>query len=152
MHHTKSKADIGLTKVIADLTIKGYVPCIPLSEHQPYDLIAIDTHGRAIRIQVKYSSLKKNGVVDVRFRRNWSDRNGTHTVRYSQNEFDYYAIYCPEKDAALYVKNRPDCPKAIRFSETANGQSQNIKWYRDYLTLNGESSETIRRTPETVKT
>ena len=41
MHHTKTKADIGLTKVIADLTVKGYIPCIPLSEHQPYDVVAI---------------------------------------------------------------------------------------------------------------
>ncbi|MFC1480602.1 group I intron-associated PD-(D/E)XK endonuclease, partial [Candidatus Omnitrophota bacterium] len=41
MHHTKSKADLGLAKVIADLIQKGYVPCIPLSEHQPYDLLAV---------------------------------------------------------------------------------------------------------------
>ena len=137
MHHTKTKADIGLTKVIADLTLKGYVPCIPLSEHQPYDLVAIDGHGHALKLQVKYAGLKRNGIVEVSFRRNWSDRNGTHTVHYSRDEFDYYAIYCPEKDTTLYVKNSPDCPKAIRFTETGNHQSQNVKWFRDYLKLNG---------------
>jgi len=38
MHHTKAKADKGLARVIADVVDKGGTPCIPLSEHQPYDL------------------------------------------------------------------------------------------------------------------
>lgn len=31
-------------------------------------------------------------------------------------------------------------------------QNQNVKWFRDYLILSRESSETIRCTPEMVKT
>ncbi len=41
MHYTKVKADIGVATTIADLTDKGYVQCIPLSEHQPYDLVVV---------------------------------------------------------------------------------------------------------------
>jgi len=128
MHHTKVKGDIGLTKVMADLTFKGYIPCIPLSE------------------------LKSDGTVDVRFRRCWADRNGTHISRYSKDEFDYYALYCPERDVVMYVPNSEDCPKVIRFEKTANNQSLQVKWYNDYLKLGRESSETIRCTPEMVKT
>ena len=152
MHHTKAKADIGLTKVISDLTIKGYVPCVPLSEHQPYDIVAIVNNGTAFKLQVKYASLKSNGTVEVRFRRNWADKYGTHTEHYSKDEFDYYAIYCPERDTVFYVPNSPQCPKAIRFDKPANNQMQDVKWAKDYLMLGRKSSETIRCTPEMVKT
>ena len=152
MHHTKTKADIGVAKVISDLTIKGYVPCIPLSEHQPYDIVAIAKDGRAYKLQVKYASLKDNGTIEVRFRTSWTDKNGTHIRHYTKEEFDYYAVYCAEKDVVLYVPNDPGCPKAIRFEKAANNQSCSVKWANDYLKLERKSSETIRCTPETVKT
>ena len=152
MHHTKAKGDIGLTQVIADLTTKGCIPCIPLSEHQPYDIIAISNNKRMFRLQVKYASLKDNGTIEVKFRRSWADRKGSHTKHYSKDEFDFYALYCPERDIVLYVPNSPDCPKAIRFNKAANNQKQCVKWFYDYLKLSRESSETIRRTPEMAKT
>ena len=141
-----------MAKVISDLVEKGHVPCIPLSEHQPYDLVAILNDGASIKIQVKYATLKNNGTVEVRFRRNWSDKNGTHSEHYGEQEFDYYAVYCPEKETVLYVPNSSDCPKAIRFDKSANNQKQNIKWANNYLDIKRESSETIRHTPEMVKT
>ncbi|MBI4335731.1 MAG: hypothetical protein HY589_03645 [Candidatus Omnitrophica bacterium] len=141
-----------MTKVIGDLTLKGYVPCIPLSEHQAYDIIAIGKTGEAFKIQVKYATLKSNGTVEVRFRTSWADKNGTHIRHYSKKDFDYYAIYCPEKDKVLYVLNDPNCPKNIRFDKTANNQNCHVKWANNYLKLERESSETIRCTPEMVKT
>lgn len=152
MHHTKAKADIGLAKVIVDLTSKGYVPCIPLSEHQSYDLLAVAPDGVVSKLQVKYASMKKNNTVEVRFRTSWADRNGTHIKRYGEHEFDYYAIYCSRVDRVIYVPNSLDCPKAVRFDKSANGQSRRVHWYLDYLDLDRKSSETIRCTPETVKT
>ncbi|MBU0604687.1 MAG: hypothetical protein KKH77_00160 [Candidatus Omnitrophica bacterium] len=152
MHHTKMKADIGVAKVISDLTVKGYVPCIPLSEHQPYDLVAISDSGDVFKIQVKYASLKSNGTIEVRFRSSWADRNGTHIRHYRKEDFDFYAVYCPEKDKVLYIPNDPKCPKAIRFEKAMNNQNLHVKWADDYLKLEWESSETIRCTPEMAKT
>jgi hypothetical protein len=152
MHHTKYKGDIGLAKVISDLFEKGYVPCIPLSEHQPYDLVAVLAKGVTVKLQVKYASLRKNGTIEVRFRRNWVDNIGIHTEHYKKEEFDYYAVYCPEKEIVLYVPNNVGCPKAIRFDKPANNQKQSVKWANDYLEIKRESSETIRHTPEMVKT
>ncbi|MBI4669556.1 MAG: hypothetical protein HY747_10325 [Elusimicrobia bacterium] len=151
-HHTKAKADIGLTQVIADLTTKGHVPCIPLSEHQPYDIVVIEAQGRVSKLQVKYATLKKNGTVEVRFRRSWADRNGSHVKAYSKEEFDYYAIFCPQRNTVLYVPNSDNCPKVIRFTKSANCQKRNVHWFQNYLDFKGESSETIRCTPEMVKT
>ena len=105
-----------------------------------------------LKLQVKYATLKPNKTVEVRFRTSWSDKHGTHVRHYSREQFDYYAIYCPEKDIVLYVPNSSDCPKAIRFEKTANNQKCDVKWAKDYLKLDRESSETIRCTPETAKT
>lgn len=135
MHHTKVKADIGVAKTIADLVLKGFVPCLPISEHQPYDLIAISEKGKAIKIQVKYATLKSNGTIDVKFRTSWSDKNGVHTRHYQCSDFDYYAIYCPEREVVIYVPNKTACPKAIRFEKTGNNQSKHIKWASDYLLI-----------------
>ena len=152
MHHTKHKGDIGLTKIICSLTEKGYVPCMPLSEHQPYDIVAVLDDGKTIKLQAKYAALQENGTIEVRHRRNWADKNGVHTEHYSEEEFDYYAIYCPEKDIVLYVPNVSDCPKTIRFDRTGNNQKQNVKWANDYLEIKRKSSEVMRHKPEMVKT
>ena len=72
---------------------------------------------------------------ELRFRRNWSDSKGAHTRAYSTNEFDYYAIYCPEKDKVLYVLNKKNCPKALRFDKPSNNQARNIKWAENYLLI-----------------
>lgn len=151
MHHTKFKADIGLGKVIADLLTKGYTPCVPLSEHQPYDLIAVLGSG-IVKLQVKYATLKKNGSIEINVRTSWADKNGTHIKHYRKEDFDYYAVYCPQKDCVLYVPNTVSRPRIIRFDRPANNQGKHVKWANTYSDIKRESSETIRRTPEMVKT
>ena len=135
MHHTKVKADIAVAKTIADLSCKGYVSCIPLSEHQPFDLVAVGRKGKVLKLQIKYAALKNNGTVDVKFRTSWADKHGTHTRRYAENDFDYYAIYCHEKDVVLYVPNKNNCPKSLRFEKTVNNQSKLINWANNYLKI-----------------
>jgi len=152
LHHTKAKADIGVAKTIADLTSKGYIPCIPLSEHQSYDLVVVIDNDVIVKVQVKYATLKSNGTIEVKFRTSWADKNGTHIKNYNESDFDYYAIYCPDKDIVLYVPNTLDCPKAIRFEKTRNNQGKHVNWANDYLIMKRKSSETIRRTPEMAKT
>jgi len=152
LHHTKVKADIGVAKVIADLVQKGYIPCIPLSEHQPYDIVAILKNGEAVKLQVKYATLLSSGIIEVRFRTSWVDKHGTHMRTYKEQDFDYYAIYCPDKEVVLYIPNSTGCPKAVRFNKPANNQTKYVKWADDYLDIKRESSETIRHTPEMVKT
>jgi len=151
LHHTKVKADIGVAKCIADLVGKGCVPCMPLSEHQPYDIVAVLGDGLVVKLQVKYATLK-HGAVEVKFRTSWADKHGSHTKHYNESDFDYYAIYCPEKDKVLYVPNNPSSPKVIRFEKTLNNQGKFVKWANDYRVIKRESSETIRHTSEKMKT
>lgn len=135
MHHTKSKADIGVAKVVADLTEKGCIPCIPLSEHQTYDLVAVLSNNRIVRLQVKYTGLKRNGTIVVKSRTNWVDKKGLHSRRYRSTDFDYYALYCPEKGKVLYIPNDSVCPNLIRFDKTLNNQKKHVKWAVDYYEL-----------------
>lgn len=152
MHHTKFKADIGLAKVIADLTTKGHIPCVPLSEHQPYDLVVVLKNSKIVRVQVKYSHLRDNGTIEVKSKTSWADKNGNHDRKYSINDFEYYAIYCPEKEKIIYISNGNKCPNSIRFDRPANNQKKFVKWADAYLDIIRESSETKSRTPEMAKT
>ena len=135
IHHTKQKADVGLAKVIADLVSKGHTPCLPLSEHQPFDLVVVLKSGEAIKVQVKFSRLKESGVVDVKCRTSWADKNGNHETWYTTEDFDYFAIYCPEKECVLYIPNTDTVPRSVRFNRTANNQKKHVKWASSYLNI-----------------
>src|SRR5216683_5100347 len=50
-HHTKDKGDEGLGQVIADLMTNGVQVAVPLSEHLPFDLIAIGEQGSCVRFK-----------------------------------------------------------------------------------------------------
>ena len=87
------------------------------------------------KLQIKYAALKKNGTIEIRYRTSWADKNGSHIKKYKEQDFDYYAIYCYEKDIVLYIPNKLDCPKAISFSKPSNNQKEFVKWAKDYLVL-----------------
>ena len=96
-HHTKDKGDLGLVKVIADLTEKGFACYVPLSEHGAADLLAIKD--RKIRsFQVKY---RENLTISTST--SWSDKNGSHKSTYHVDDFDYFALYLSTNDTVYYV-------------------------------------------------
>jgi hypothetical protein len=131
-HHTKEKGDLGVAKVIADLTEQGFVCLLPMSEHQDFDLVAYKQGGQYIRVQVKYRSAR-NGVITIPFRTCWSDKHGVHTQRTNKAEIDLFAAYCPETKGCYYFK--PDIAESVvclRISPTKNNQSKNVKLADDY--------------------
>jgi hypothetical protein len=122
-HHTKDKGDLAVAKVIVDLTEKGYGVYLPISEHTKADLIA--ENGEVYRIQVKHS-------IDG-FLRNvngWADKNGSHTSKYKENDFDYYALYLKPLDKIIYAHIKYG-GKKIRF--TMPKSSGEYFWYEDFL-------------------
>lgn len=100
-HHTKDKGDLGLAMVIADLTKKKYSVCLPISEHQAFDLIAVNEVGKLSKVQVKYRELK-NGTVEVPFRSVYSNGQGARAVINDFTLFDAYAVYCPDVEKVYY--------------------------------------------------
>lgn len=124
-HHTKTKGDIAVAKTILDLTLKGYPVFSPLfSEHLPYDLI-VEVDKQLFKIQVKYradGSLASNT--------SWSDKNGSHQRKYEKGDFDYYALYLPDKDVVVY----PSIDFAGKVITTKISTSiAGFYWYEDFL-------------------
>lgn len=127
VHHTKDKGDLGTIKAIADLAQKGFIIFTPLvCEHLPFDFIGLKDN-KYFRFQSKYRS---DGFVSSKTV--WSDKNGAHTTMYSINDFDYYAIYLPDKDVVCY----PSIKFAgIKITTTVPNSPTPFYWYEDFLDL-----------------
>lgn len=125
-HHTKTKGDIGIAKVICDLTVKGYEVFTPLSEHSKTDLIAI-VDNKPLRLQVKYVG---QSVFCVPKSTSWADKKGNHVTKYSTNDFDYFAIYLEVVDKIIYPASS-FLGVTIRCEKALNNNP--IYWYEDFL-------------------
>ena len=135
-HHTKTKGDMGVGMVIADLMKNGIGICLPVSEHLPFDLVAVSPAGKVCRLQVKYKSMKAGGI-GFNLRSSYADRNGTHIIFVNRSLFDAYAIYCPETNKVYYVRNQeiPDKLSAefkLRIEASRNNQLAGVHMACDY--------------------
>src|SRR5688572_16021202 len=73
-HKTKDKGDLGVAKTIPHLLAHGIHCCVPLSEHLPFDLIAVMPDVTTLRrIQVKYRKIARRGCIELNFRSNYYD-------------------------------------------------------------------------------
>ena len=123
-HHTKDKGDIGLASVMADLLKHGIQVALPVSEHLPFDLIAIHPHGALAKVSVKYRVMTKRGAVTVETRSIWNDRNGTHRRQHDPGEYDAVAVYCPDTDECYYLLASELSPsgRTLRITSPVNNQ------------------------------
>jgi hypothetical protein len=132
MHHTKEKGDSGVFHVMLDLQNRGYVICVPLTEHAPFDLV-VCRDDKCFRIQVKYRTIR-NGTVSISKRTSWADKNGTHAKHYAEDVFDFFAIYCPETNQCYYVPFQSvESTFTIRIQNSKNNQAKNIHLADEYL-------------------
>lgn len=105
MHHTKDKGDLGLIKVMCDLSEQGFKILTPFSEHLPFDLVAFSpVSGKLYKVQVKYKKLSK-GVVTVPLRTSFLSSEGSVAKRYKDGDFDVIAVYCPDIQSCAYLTN-----------------------------------------------
>jgi hypothetical protein len=123
-HHTKDKGDIGLTCVMADLLKHDIQVALPVSEHLPFDLIAIHPRGTMAKVSVKYRVMTKTGAVTVLTRSSWNDRNGTHHRHHDPGDYDAVAIYCPDTDECYYLLASELSPSGRTLRITSPGNNQ----------------------------
>ena len=131
-HHTKDKGDIGVGCVMADLLKHDIQVALPVSEHLPFDLLAIHPRGDMLKISVKYRVMSKTGCVKVESRSVWNDRSGTHHRRHSVGDYDAVAIYCPDTDECYYLRTcdlSPLCT-TLRITEPLNNQKSGVHMAR----------------------
>jgi len=132
-HHTKDKGDTGVGFVIADLMSKNIQVCIPISEHQPYDLVGIRSNGTTIKISVKYRKASE-GTVDIQFKSVYSDSRGSHSEFTDKSCIDLMAIYCPDTQKVYYINpSNFNLAVSLRISPTKNNQTKGILFADSYL-------------------
>jgi hypothetical protein len=100
---------------------------VPLSEHLPFDLIAIGEHGAMRRVQVRYRASLVGS---------WADRHGTHKRAFDASAIDVLAIYCPSPRTFVYLlaDELPTTGVYLRLSKARNGQirrTRDAAQYRD---------------------
>ena len=87
----KLKADIAEHAVVTALLKRGFKVLKPIGDRLPYDL-AIDIHGKLLRIQVK-SAWYYNGNFTVDSRRTKTNRRRMLRTRYGEKDFDFAILY-----------------------------------------------------------
>jgi hypothetical protein len=119
-------------KAQLDLFEQGYMVLVPQTEHAPFDLVAY-RHSIFKRIQVKYRSLDKRGVLTVYFRSSWADRHGSHTNYVNKEAIDLYCIYCPDTDKCYYFDPKKlGQSVSLRVEAPRNNQKSKINRLVDY--------------------
>ncbi len=100
---TKEKGDTGLIQVIADLDSKGIKVALPISEHLPFDIIAISPEGKLARISIKYVGMV-NGSLVIPVRSVSTNTKGWKAKTINFDDIDAMAVFCPENKTCYYLK------------------------------------------------
>jgi hypothetical protein len=136
-HKTKDKGDLGVAKTIPHLLAHGIRCCVPLSEHLPFDLIAVMPDFTSLRrIQVKYRKIARRGCIELNFRSNYYDAKKIYSQPVDLGEIDCYAVFSPETDEIYYL-NVDEIPQdmvalTLRIEPTKNGQEKRVWWAKDF--------------------
>lgn len=135
-HHTKDKGDEGLGFIIADLMSSGIQVALPISEHLPFDCIAISEKGKLLRLSVKYRAINKAGFLELTLRSSWADRHGVHIRKHNKIDYDAIAVYCPNTKLCYYIliTEIDNQTFDLRILEPKKGGKQKtIHWAKDYI-------------------
>lgn len=138
VHHTKQKGDIGLAVVITDLIKRDWIVSLPIQEDAKYDLVA--SKGPCVyRIQVKYRTAKKNGVVEVPLQNSWGNATKGSVLGkpYTGLEIDYFVVTTGIEIAYIPISEVEHNTGSfmIRLQPPKNNQVNRCRFFSDYETL-----------------
>ena len=133
-HHTKNKGDIGVLRVMADLLDHNIHSCLPVSEHLPFDLIAVYPDGRLKRVSVKYRGVSSRGILQIPLASCYSTSKGARTVKINKAMIDMLAVYCPDTKEVYYL-NPADFGEdiSLRVLPSKNNQSNGVHYAKNYM-------------------
>jgi hypothetical protein len=96
--NTNEKGNIGLAKVILDLTEKGYNCFLPFTDTTCVDLIVANNKMIMKRVQVKHKKIT-NGKIHIKCA---SVINGK-SIKLDKTKIDYFIVYCPDNNEIYYI-------------------------------------------------
>jgi hypothetical protein len=128
---TKSVGDRSEVQVLCALVEAGYNVSIPFGENHRYDLIAEDTDGRLLKIQVETGRLR-NGAIEFNGCSTHSHRGGSSTRSY-RGEIDFFAVCCAD-NAGIYLVPEAEVGLRphLRIKAPMNNQQKTVRWASDY--------------------
>lgn len=118
--NTNRKGDIGLTKVIADLTEKGYQCFLPISDTSLIDLVIANKDLVLKSIQVKYIKLNEDGSLPIPME---TVVNGKRVLK-DVSKIDMIVVYCPDNKNIYYISTKEIKTKNfyLKITESKNGK------------------------------
>lgn len=136
-HLTKDKGDVAVAQVIAKMMKEGIQVCLPISEHLPFDLIALNcTTGELAKVQVKYVSLRDGKIIIPLEGTAWTNSRGMYAKKRDLSQIDAFAVYCPDIDGVYYVpvSSLKSSTRAftLRVSSTRNSQKFGVNNIADF--------------------
>lgn len=130
-HHIKDKGDKGLAFVIADLLKNNVQVGLLISEHLPFDCIAISEANLLCKLSVKYRKVKNN-LISVALKSIQSDKNGVHIKKHDKQTYDAIAIYCPDTNECYYIRIDEVNQTINLRTNTSPYKMGRIKYAKDY--------------------
>ena len=118
MHHTHFKGMVGELEFTLSLIHKGFTVLKPINQNSGYDLV-IEKDSKFSRIQIKYCTPNKNGILRVEL-----GRPMRKTKPYVEREVDAMGVY-NSRDQKCYL---------IPINSTKNKREI---WLRTEITKNG---------------
>lgn len=128
--NTMEKGNSSEAIVLAAYTRAGFVVSIPFGSGAAYDLI-VDTGKQLLRVQVK-TGWRSGGCLFYKMRRRIRDTHFNAMRKYTDDDFDYLAIYDPSSEQVYVVPSTMMEGDRLRFEPPRNNQKALIKWAADF--------------------
>jgi hypothetical protein len=134
---TKDKGDNGVIKIISYLAEHNIKVALPMSEHLPFDIIAINQDCKLSRISIKYRKIHAKGHIEVPLRTISSNSKGYKIKHTCLDEIDAFAIYCPDNDECYFIRSEilrgMTSGLSLRISPDVKRKgNKTIRWAKDY--------------------
>ena len=128
--YTKTLGDIGVSVVTSELLKHGINVLLPYDDNSSYDIV-IYINDSFYKIQVKTTEQIIDGCMI--FSTCKSNPYQKINTLYTENEVDYFALYCLENNWCGWIKNENISRETrLRIEEPKNNQFHNIKFANDY--------------------
>ena len=116
---------------MSELVRRGYNVLVPFGTNQRYDLV-LDLDGEFVRVQCKTARIERACVAfstqSVR-----SNRHRTFTRGY-QGDAELFLVFC-RANGCIYAVPVEEAPRGhmyLRVGPTRNGQTEGVRWAKDY--------------------
>lgn len=132
-HDPNLKGNVAELKIAAEAARLGIQVLRPMAEHERYDLV-FEIEGEFKRVQCK-SAPRRGDVVVVTLLTNRRGPKGYVRTKYTANEIDAVAAYCPSLDECFYIPIERIAGMSamhLRLGPARNGQRAALNFARDY--------------------